>query len=495
MIVFNLPVRNASIQEITDSLMSPDSLDDIGGGEISSGTIKRGGVGDLLSEIEKINAGAMQGIPSRSGPKVQGTWRQNIASKVNNPEAAAGGTLKQMRAEMMKNKNPRAGNTKNGGTVNALTMNETVNKVSSFEVVINECVARTVMSALADFSADRYEFLFSQPKVMPKSLLAANAPAKLISIFSVLLSSNEPDDVLIASYPLLVLIVSKFAGSWFGFVHSLASQTPTAEALGVATLLVTKLELLVRGLLKHASYNVTKMRIYSAEILYLLLKANFMASGDLTVSQNIITTAISHVLDDYLLPIYKSNLQSSSGHLPQSIALLESLAAITNISDSDSKAVCRSKEYLNSIKVVVEKSCIIVKQTLEIARQEHFGKASDPTQYEDLLLEMADVNAHLPEVRINWLRKLATHHQTVDGAEGLHNHAEAGQCLVEMARLMKLQATSASYTDKLMRPVETKSITAGVATPRHVLTLLEACKVFNCVSFFVSLGIRQCAAI
>lgn len=161
---------------------------------------------------------------------------------------------------------------------------------------------------------------------------------------------------------------------------------------------------------------------------------------------------------------------------------MESFEAIIELAEVDIKKNSKltfRRDYVDNIKAVIEKACIIFKQSLEIARQERYGKASDPTQLEDLLTEMADVHAHLPEVRISWLRKLATHHQNAgsrDSSGGLHNHAEAGQCLIEMSKLMQIQASSASFVDKLMRPLEIEYFSSSNTTPRHILALLEACQ-------------------
>ena len=53
---------------------------------------------------------------------------------------------------------------------------------------------------------------------------------------------------------------------------------------------------------------------------------------------------------------------------------------------------------------------MILRDVLEIAKQESLGARADASELEDLLLRMAEVHDHLPEIKILWLRKLAAHH-------------------------------------------------------------------------------------
>ena len=41
------------------------------------------------------------------------------------------------------------------------------------------------------------------------------------------------------------------------------------------------------------------------------------------------------------------------------------------------------------------------------------GTSSDAAAFEDLLMQMATAYSHIPEVRIDWLKRLAEHHRKV----------------------------------------------------------------------------------
>ena len=492
------------------------------------------GIASATGVQEKVVTSQM----SVASGTVRGTGKHNAVVATTGTigaESGGGGTMRDMRKKMMANAAQMRTGTVQGGTVRGPSKpsnaqfgskSDAIRKLVLLEAGLNQTVGRLLISLIGDLFVEKRATFFTQPDIAvfplskesssnSKALL--NFPAVSLSLITSFLKSNQTDETFLSFYPLINFILYQHSPAWFEFIQGqddtpltrisvgtsnstwtkkdreknqkLFSTPVSDQNLAFATLLVAKLELLCRELLIGASYNVMKMREYSISMLYCLIRSNFIAcGGSLTFIQNIVSTALSNVINYYMLPLYQKQLEffgkDFQNVLPASTFLLESLATIVDFADQDCKKTYKlssMKDYVLNVKKLIDKMITILKQSLEIARQEHLGAAADPTQLEDLLFGIADVHNHLPEVRIAWLKRLAVHHQNVGTRSpnnSLHNHAEAAQCLIECAILMEMQATSATYTDKLMRPIDQSKgdDKSSAFVPRHVKTLLEACQ-------------------
>jgi hypothetical protein len=173
-----------------------------------------------------------------------------------------------------------------------------------------------------------------------------------------------------------------------------------------------------------------KCRCFSVALLFQLLMANFKCDHNLTNLQVSLTVQLSK-----MVPALKPQGEAFLKHAVGAVRLLSS--QYTSWINS-----VEMKLFNEELDTLLKRLSTILADSIEISRQSKLGAdACDPTASENLLFQVADAFSHIPESRVEWLMRLAEHHQK-QGFFKMVNLAEAGECYLTIAHLLNQQLTA-----------------------------------------------------
>jgi hypothetical protein len=450
-------------------------------------------------------------------PPPTGTLRQQRAAQMQRQ----GGTGRGNKGSLM---TPfQSGTTKRMPSHQLTLAAQDINaKLLLWEGTVNQTMARTVLSIVADFFTHRAAALFDVVFVSHDTETTSPALPEVtelaVTVFIGLLKYPIPDSVLLEVYPLQRWVLDRYGVSIFRYLaaqhqHRLQAleeqrsnvsalrksrATPGAGSTTSAAVAVTddpfpqlarvssnykkfndpsakmrrnpsvlvaeavmdpaamggidycvleaKVEDWCYEMLRHCAYNHATMRTHAMSLLFGLFRFEFVAVFELSRMEKMATTALSRLTDGCLLPTFLRNRTLGRMHADNVALALHGIASWLSspvvVSGLGSSSSLKASAFPPALGAILHKMQIILSDALDIAQQESLGSKADPTVLEDLLMQMANVHNHLPEVRIAWLKKLAMHHDTHQ------QYAEAGQCLIEVAYLMQVRFVCVSHKSR-----------------------------------------------
>eukprot|EP01083_Nonionella_stella_P005022 14632_1 len=229
---------------------------------------------------------------------------------------------------------------------------------------------------------------------------------------------------------------------------------------------------LARAVYKIATFESVEMRACAGTLLYHTAKTDFLATGIFEMSQLALTTPFSRA--GWLEGLKPTEVS----RLAQVINAIMPLYEIDPIWGRDGES--DSGTFKTGLSELLRRVQSIFKDTLEIARQRNLGDTADFAVYESLVIHMATVYSHIPEINVDWLEQLAKHH------EEHNNYAEAGQCLIQVAELVHSRilgrdgSVLTAHAPDVQSEAQTRVRRAGDYTQgRVVATLAKACELLD----------------
>ena len=179
------------------------------------------------------------------------------------------------------------------------------------------------------------------------------------------------------------------------------------------------------------------VRTHAVCVMYQLLQNEYELEKDLNHLQMQLTMSLSKMTEK-LRPIGEKCLQQSI----QALLKLNTTVGLTSSKPTSEASLDFGKKFTT----LLQRLTTILGDSMEISRQSKLGQDADSATSENLLLQVADAFSHIPEIKIEWLSRLANHHAQQS------NYAEAAQCYVMMSTLARTKSVEESIesTDKLV---------------------------------------------
>ena len=340
--------------------------------------------------------------PSSSSPALisgggSGSGSAGSGSSASSPAVAV--SLRQLRANLaaartVNSASYRSMSYKTYSGSSALTMSrEFTMRVVRFEGVLSRQVSRVVLSVTSRLLQS----------------FAASLPASEQSFVEVLrvlygfFSQPQPNTFLLSVYPCCMAFIQRYGAT----LH--ATPLRQLEFNRLSNAIFRTLAFTHRGVRRHA-----------VSLVYQLLMNEYVAAVDLTQLQTQFTMELSRMTDSLTL-VNEQCLQ-------------QTFSALTLLGDRyglgrDEQRQQHAADFRAKLAVLLGRLATILGDSMEINRQIKLGADADSATVEALLCQVADAFSHLPEVRIEWLIRLAKHHQQQQA------YAEAGQCYLLIAQL------------------------------------------------------------
>ena len=342
--------------------------------------------------------------------------------------AATAGSLRKLRASMIAGS--AAGSrsfmtgtlrgynrTVGGGSSQSLTSlhREVVMSVVRYEGALTRLVGRIALSTLS-------RFLRAFASTLASSSDAFLATLRLLTAF---LTNPQPNSFLLSVLPLVLAFVRRFS---HGLQSSAARQVEYAR--------------LSNAIFRTAAASSKAVRRHAVAVVYQCLLNEFIHKHDLTQLQTQLTMELSRMTEG-LAGINERCLQQSFSSLallgeryglqPDAVCIDPELVFHEHTAAGEGRAghmgSASASDFRLCLQTLLGRLTTILGDSMEISRQSKLGDDADSAITEALLCQVADAFSHLPEVRMEWLKRLAKHHQQQ------HAYAEAGQCYLLVAQL------------------------------------------------------------
>ena len=339
---------------------------------------------------------------------------------------ATAGSLRRLRASMVANSAAGSrsysastlrgyGRTVSGGSSQSLSSlhREQVMAVVRYEGALTRLVSRIALSTLS-----RYLRVFAQTLAQ-----SGDAFLESLRLLTGLLSHPQPNSFLLTVFPVVLAFVRRFGT---------ALQSSPARQVEYARL--------TNSVFRTASASSKAVRRHAVAVVYQALMNDFLIKHQLTQLQTQFTMELSR-LTEGLAAINERCLQqsfSSLALLGERYGLQPDVACIDpelvfhaadEAREGELSSSASAGEFRLCLQTLLSRLSTILGDSMEISRQSKLGDDADSAITEALLCQVADAFSHLPEVRIEWLKRLAKHHQQHRA------FAEAGQCYLLVAQL------------------------------------------------------------
>ena len=348
---------------------------------------------------------------SGSVPAVSGSLSSHSAVP------AVAGSLRQLRANLASSRS-MSGLGSRGGTMRSLTASmasasrgssrELLMRLVRYEGALTRQVSRIVLSVCSRFIR----------AFAPALVNSQQAFLQVLRLLTRLLTSQQPNSFLLSVFPCCLAFVKRF-----GY----AAHSSPERALEFSRL--------SNAVFRSCASSSAAVRRMAVACLYQFLMNEFAVEQSLQQLQTQLTMELSR-LTDGLSQVQERCLQ-------------QSFAALTLLADrfglqaeaellqlhADPEQVFRpplsvqAEEFRLRLSTLLHRLTTILGDSMEISRQSKLGADADSAVTESLLCQVADAFSHLPDVRIDWLLRLAKHHQQQLA------YAEAGQCYLLVAQL------------------------------------------------------------
>ena len=335
---------------------------------------------------------------SVSSPALSG----GSGSSVGSPAVAV--SLRQMRANLAAARTVNSSSyrslsykTYSGGSSAVMSMSrEFTMRVVRFEGVLSRQISRVVLAITS-------RLLASFATTLPAS---EQSFVEVLRVLHGFFSSPQPNTFLLSVYPCCMSFIQRYGSA----VRD--SSARQLEFSRLSNAVFRTLAFTHRGVRRHA-----------VSLVYQLLVNEYVQAVDLTQLQTQFTMELSRMTDSLTL-VNERCLQQTFG-------------ALTVLGDKyglgrDEQRVPHTgsaADFRSKLTTLLGRLTTILGDSMEINRQIKLGADADSATVEALLCQVADAFSHLPEVRIEWLIRLAKHHQQQQA------YAEAGECYLLIAQL------------------------------------------------------------
>ena len=365
------------------------------------------------SALPSLSAGSSALLNSSPGGGVPGPTSGGSPSSASAAGGAAGaplvaGSLRKMRAGMQVATVSRVASTLRGNSYRTLGGGGTLSSVHRelvmnlvrFEGALTRQVGRVALSVLSRFL-----------RFFASSLDSSEAAfVEVLKAFTALFSNPQPNSFLLTCFPVALLFVRRFGAS----LHSTAGRRAEFARLS-------------NSVFRTASFSSKAVRRQAVCVVYACLCNEFCVKRSLTGLQTQFTMELSRMTDG-LTAINERCLQQTF----EALTLLCDRHGLSVAASAEAAEVgggVAAVEFRLCLQQLLGRLSTILGDSMEISRQSQLGDDADSAITEALLCQVADAFSHLPEVRIEWLKRLAKHHQQH------HAYAEAGQSYLLIAQL------------------------------------------------------------
>ena len=269
-------------------------------------------------------------------------------------------------------------------------------RVVRFEGVLSRQVSRVVLAVTS-------RLLASFAAALPNS---EQSFVEVLRVLHGFFSSPQPNTFLLSVYPCCMAFIQRYGSA---VRDSSARQT--------------EFNRLSNAIFRTLAFTHRGVRRQAVSLVYQLLVNEFVQAVDLTQLQTQFTMELSRLTD--------------SLSLVNERCLQQTFLALTLLGDKyglgrDEQRLQQAgsvADFRSKLSTLLGRLTTILGDSMEINRQIKLGPDADSATIEALLCQVADAFSHLPEVRIEWLIRLAKHHQQMEA------YAEAGQCYLLTAQL------------------------------------------------------------
>jgi dedicator of cytokinesis protein 6/7/8 len=307
---------------------------------------------------------------------------------------AGQGTLRQMRAQLAEQQRHGMLNRQQNNT---LTVNsrEYLVKLLKWEGALSSLVTRTVVNCFLDL------FEVHEKTMNPKRSLELCSSA--LELLVAVLQNPQTVKFLRSFYPTVRLFLRRYG-----------------EAIFLYKNLYPQITVLSAEIFRHCTQEERSLRSESLSILFILLANNFQAHSNLDYLSVSLSVTMTKMVPE--VPVIQAEL------LGQVIECLPEYYLRDPAWQQQADPELSSK-FKSGMDTLLDRLRMILQGQREISRQESLGNNTDPTTVEHLFMQIADAFSHMPENRIEWLKRLAVHH------EQLSNFAEAANCYIAIGEL------------------------------------------------------------
>ena len=338
--------------------------------------------------------------------------------------ASSAGTLRQLRANLASNRSVphltfrasqfRSANSGGGASLSAVHRELMMNLVR-FEGALTRQVSRIVLNVLSRFLRAFASRLVNSGEAFLQVLRALTA----------LFVHPQPNSFLLSVFPVALCFVRRYG-----------------YALNATAGRAAEFSRLSNAIFRTCSFSSRAVRRHAVAVVYQCLMNEYCSSAqDLTRLQTQFTMELSRMTDG-LTALNERCLQQTFSALTllcdryglqADVALdpeqvFHERPGPGEAADA-ATALASSADFRLRLQSLLGRLTTILGDSMEISRQRALGEDADSATTEALLCQVADAFSHLPEVRIEWLKRLAKHHQQHAA------YAEAAQCYLLVAQL------------------------------------------------------------
>jgi len=255
-----------------------------------------------------------------------------------------------------------------------------------------------------------------------------------LAVFTSLLRAPQPSAFLLSMYPTTRLFVFKF--SKILFAANIKSAPKPEGGIHKRSHQVSHL---AGEVFRQCTFYSKSVRTNAISVLYLILENNFAAANTLSYCQDSLTVSLSKMV---------ATLNNDGEQ-----ALRQALLALPKYHEkacqfSDPMVL---QKFTAELDTLLKRLSTILADSMEISRQTTLGDGADPATSENLLIQVADAFSHKPDVRIEWINRLAETHKKRE------NYAEAGQCYLMMSSLCSPDNFAGDVDDPVTASINAKA--------------------------------------
>jgi hypothetical protein len=281
-------------------------------------------------------------------------------------------------------------------------------KLVKWEGYLTRSVTRIVVKLLHELLEDFHDFVAVKKKWLSDSenveAYCLESFHAVLKIFTSFVSGNHANSTLLSLFPTMLLFVQRY-GRFFHLSSSIKKAMGNFASISF----------------RVCAFASREVRMHAVALIYSLLTNNYDLDRNLFHLQMQLTISLSKLTENLSVQNEKC--------LQNSIAALMKTAA-KSIAGEDAAQKKPSADFKTRLDTLLGRLSTILSDSMEISRQTKLGVDADSATSESLLVQIADAFSHIPEIRIEWLNRLAHHHQREE------QYAEAGQCYISMANLV-----------------------------------------------------------
>eukprot|EP01006_Ploeotia_vitrea_P040513 TRINITY_DN66428_c9_g1_i1.p1 TRINITY_DN66428_c9_g1~~TRINITY_DN66428_c9_g1_i1.p1 ORF type:complete len:1833 (+),score=1077.90 TRINITY_DN66428_c9_g1_i1:674-5500(+) len=359
--------------------------------QVRGGTLDRNSRANLRQAMMSLQAPSSSTFSGRNSLTGRGS--------ISGGGTAGRSTLREMRAAMAAQVQQNTLRRQKQNTL-TLTSRDFLKKLLDAEGSMTLTVSRSVANTLS-MMIDAIDVGELDPAVN------ADLSSALVDVLVSLLQNPQVTRFWVSLYPTVLRVVHQHADQWF------QASTMRAQLRGLSN-----------EVFRHSTMDDETLRRHTAIMLYELLKRDFFSDKSMAFLQRSLTSSLSK-----MVPQLNQKAVSHVKALLVALPMLQGRDDELDPSRDDEEG--DAAKFLEQVEMLLVRMRTILLCQLQIMNQEQLlsRDMADVTTCEHLFMKVADAFNHIPEVRIQWLHRLAKHQEKHE------RYAEAGQCYVAIAEL------------------------------------------------------------